>query len=295
MIAEVEGPAKGIYHVQFKTLYGTASIPGYMKEVAVSMHERGYSWLGRAQKKPIPIKGTILVVFQKTVTGPVNRKTGVRSVKEDWAPFTVERLSITPRAREQFVDDASAILDWIENCRENGFPRFTKNCVQYGRACIAYDWCRMGAFFKDEWETRAPDYADKVNGVNVSRLLTFQVCPKLYEVLYELNLSKKSDKKLSADFGTAVHNGVEAWYGPKGGKKFKDGGWKPGFDDRLALETFERSIPEGHDEECKETETTGYGKLLLQRYFDRYRIPHKKMFSKILGTEVTLVANLNEE
>lgn len=295
MIAEVEGAMHGLLHWQRKTLGAYASLPLYMKQVAVSDHERAYSLLAR--ENGIELKGVMLDVLQKKVPG-AKKKDGSRAKSSGWWPLDRKRLSVGVRGRQQFVQGFKYIAREITEMHEQygidsgGWPRNTKNCVRWNRLCPFYDVCRMGKFFDDDWETRSPDYVDEIQAksdvmvLNVSRMECWRTCPELYRQRYVENKQPVSVSTKAVDFGTAVHDALAVWHGPSEEDEGKSE-WLPCFEDERAIQAFRESIPDDHDEDVKEVESSGYGEMLLKRYFERWKEMDKKQIVRVLGVERT--------
>lgn len=303
MLAYLEGVPEGFFHVQHKALSAYEKADLTARKYAVSMHERAYSTI--CQKAGIPIRGTLLNVLRKTLPGEIDKKTKTRKVDPGWAPFERHRLTVGERDRKQFVTDATWIVERIEAEREKfkkdpdaAFPRFTQNCIRYNRTCWAYDHCRIGSPIDTEtFGERQPDYVDEsveegVPAFNVSRLQDFVVCPRLYKLHWIDGWTREEDDEATAlVFGSGIHRALEEWYLP--GKTIVDkelmfSGWKPGFDDEAAIKAFREYMsqyPE-HDQKAKEVETSGYGELMLQRYFEKYREIDGNQIRLIVGVEL---------
>lgn len=121
---------------------------------------------------------------------------------------------------------------------------------------------------------------------NVSRILAYQRCPRYYENLYLKNLVPLKRDMKDADFGTAIHKAMESWYEPISRKSY------PSMDDDAAIDAFLEALPEEHDVDAKETVSSGYGIVLLKRYFDLYREQDGDW--KIHGREIELTGKVGE-
>ena len=292
MVARVSGPAPGLYHVQFKTLSQYESTDAYVRAISMSLHESTYSWLWNETEEE-KLKGTLLVVFRKTVPGKWDAKTKSRTYDPAWNPFERHRITIVERDRARAVESIECTWDVLDACKDaETWPCHPRACVRYGRTCELYDTCKIGLFDKDKFTTREEDYVDtspygKDAVMNVSRIETFQTCPRLYEHRYIKNLVRKGDEeeRTALAFGTAVHKAMEMYYEP-------DSHGRPALDLARAIAAFKKSLPEGHDERAKEVETSGYGEYMLTKYAEKFADIDAATFEEIVGNEVSITAEM---
>jgi hypothetical protein len=95
-------------------------------------------------------------------------------------------------------------------------------------------------------------------------------CPQQYQYQYILRIVPTIEQRSALDFGTAIHAGLETWYGSG----------MPGVLDDV-FDAFLSELPEGHDETAKETERSGYGEVMLRRYVEHWAETDRKLISKV--------------
>lgn len=126
---------------------------------------------------------------------------------------------------------------------------------------------------------------------NISRMMAFQRCPSYFNWRYRENVEPLSQNTKALDFGTAIHKALETWYAPSGwAKKHQPG--PPTLNDEAALEAFLGALPDDHDEGVKETESGGYGLVLLRRYFEHYREMDEESIVRVIGLEREMIGKV---
>lgn len=302
MLVYIEGPGAGWYHFQTKTAAANTSPAVYSAKQAMSLHEAIY---GQAAIEAgfTPYKGTILNMLLKTVTGQKPRGKE-RKIDKDWSPFYRDKLSVGQYLRDTAIESVEWEIETMLGCEEDGYwPMRRTSCTNFNRRCTFYDLCRAPKrnAMAVEWGQREEDYVDEVRGENadinplqiqnVSRVQTFMECPRKYLHQYVEGkvVQRDDDETPSAlTFGSAVHEALRAWYSPSSLSKKTPKTWAPCLNDKRAINAFNASLPDGHDANAAECEKSGYGRLMLERYFERWREHDKRHFKQIAGVEMML-------
>jgi hypothetical protein len=120
--------------------------------------------------------------------------------------------------------------------------------------------------------------------LNVSRALCWLECPRKYHYVYERNMKTKGGEanQGALSFGTAIHDGLAAWY-------------LSGGDDAKALAALEASFgPDVRLDDLKPNETPAYGAKMLAGYFGLLRSDFDEDRFKVLTAEVELTAHVDD-
>lgn len=300
MLVWQDRPRPGWVHFQTKTVSAHTNIPTYVAALSMSDHERIYNYLAHTDEQPLV--GSVANLIIKRVTGP-KPKGKPRQVTSDWYPFERHYIPVSENQIKDALKAANWTAEQIVKCERVGeWPRYTNSCVVYNRKCDFYDECRSGVVCSDVYLERERDYVDELSTkhpndqvLNVSRIHTFRDCPRLYYNRYVRRLDRFADaespKQLT--FGTAIHEALRAWYSPKHEDE-GEGEWHPCLDDSAAIEAMMavfRQHP-GHDDQADDVHTSGYARLLMQRYFERWRKHDEDMV--IRGVEHVLERQVPE-
>src|SRR3990172_368588 len=94
---------------------------------------------------------------------------------------------------------------------------------------------------------------------DISRLSAYLECERMYDFRYEQDLVLDGGRPMGADFGTAIHSGLEAWYGT-------------GDKDAMRGAFTNKWTELGGDTPEDDTRTCAHGLWILERYVDNYKV-----------------------